>query len=185
MLPPPSPATDDAVRSTNDDATACRASAVQLGYMEDPFIGLFSKHSSKRSAPVARKPPIINRGTYARSVSIDNLVRKFLQGAKEFGGAQVVVLGAGFDTRYFLLKEYHQSKGEQPVRYFEIDFQEIAAKKCMVVKRNSTMNGLLGESKLAGGGCEIHGQDYFLLSGDLRDWDQTIVPKLKATGFDA
>lgn len=36
---------DDAVSSTNNDASECKRSAVKLGYYEDPFIGLFLKQN--------------------------------------------------------------------------------------------------------------------------------------------
>lgn len=32
---------DEAVSSTNTDASECKRSAVRMGYYEDPFIGLF------------------------------------------------------------------------------------------------------------------------------------------------
>lgn len=34
------------------------------------------------------------------------------------------------------------------------------------------------------GGTELYSKDYCLLSGDLREFTETIVPKLNAQGFD-
>lgn len=34
------------------------------------------------------------------------------------------------------------------------------------------------------GGTELYSKDYCLLSGDLREFEDTILPKLKAQGFD-
>jgi tRNA wybutosine-synthesizing protein 4 len=34
------------------------------------------------------------------------------------------------------------------------------------------------------GGCEIKGEHYSLISGDLRNWDKDIVPRLNDIGFD-
>jgi tRNA wybutosine-synthesizing protein 4 len=34
------------------------------------------------------------------------------------------------------------------------------------------------------GGTELYSKDYCLLSGDLREFTESIVPKLKAQGFD-
>ncbi|KAI8852230.1 S-adenosyl-L-methionine-dependent methyltransferase [Chytridium lagenaria] len=157
MQPSSNASPDDAVRGTNDDATISRASAVIMGYLQDPFIKTFCKRP-------ARRPPIINRGTYSRSSSIDVLVHQFVRGAAAFGGGQVVALGAGFDTRYFLLK----SMNLQCARYFEVDFPEITSRKAMLMKKDKTMGPMLGENKI----------------GDLREWESNIVPKLKSLGFD-
>lgn len=55
---------DDIVRGTDKDASVSRVSAVEVGYLEDPFAKLFL--SSQRGGGVAgggtRRFPIINRG---------------------------------------------------------------------------------------------------------------------------
>ncbi|KAI9333921.1 leucine carboxyl methyltransferase 1 [Zopfochytrium polystomum] len=174
-----SSSSDDAVRATNDDAALCRMSAVSLGYVTDPFIS----HFIKRGTPF-RKPPIINRGTYARSTAIDVLVAAFLQlddGAVDGASQkQIVGLGSGSDTRYFLLK----SSNAGFKKYFEIDFPEITSRKCQTIKKNKTLSAVVGESRVAAGGCELYGQDYALIAGDLRRWNDEVVPKLVAAGFD-
>ncbi|KAJ3214729.1 Leucine carboxyl methyltransferase 1 [Dinochytrium kinnereticum] len=73
--------------------------------------------------------------------------------------------------------------GLQPTRYFEIDFPEITSRKAMLMKKNKVMASMLGENKIAAGGCEIHGVEYSLLSGDLRQWESSLVPKLESVGF--
>lgn len=62
---------DDAVRATNDDAATCKRFAVQQGYWKDPYINYFVRSAE-------RKAPEINRGYYARVMSIRSLIRKFL-----------------------------------------------------------------------------------------------------------
>src|SRR5690606_6221435 len=47
-------------------------SAVNLGYLDDPYV----KHFVKRAS---RRPPIINRGTFVRTYALDVLVEKFIQ----------------------------------------------------------------------------------------------------------
>lgn len=59
---------DDAVRSTNDDATACKLSAVHIGYYTDPFVTCFAR--------LSRKAPLINRGYFARVNAIESLTKK-------------------------------------------------------------------------------------------------------------
>jgi len=46
-------------------------------------------------------PPLINRGYYARVSAIRAALQHFLS---NLGGTQIVSLGAGFDTTYFMLK---------------------------------------------------------------------------------
>jgi [phosphatase 2A protein]-leucine-carboxy methyltransferase len=124
--------TDDAIRGTDDDAigsklcvaglkgrygiphdppaNACACplrSAVELGYIDDPYAGLFSK--SSRFGSAARKPPLINVGTHHRTWALDKLVDEFLNSStedttsasKKGKGKQIVSLGAGSDTRFW------------------------------------------------------------------------------------
>ena len=92
---------DESIRSTNIEATSCRYSMVNMGYMEDPYVRYFI---NQEVWPNLRKPPIIHRGTYARCKSIDDAVEWFVKRAENFGRGQIISLGAGFDTRYFRLK---------------------------------------------------------------------------------
>ena len=50
---------DEGVQNTNDDATACKLSAVKLGYWSDPYLPLMVKSGVKRA-------PEIHLGYYAR-----------------------------------------------------------------------------------------------------------------------
>ncbi|KAF9964320.1 hypothetical protein BGZ70_006626 [Mortierella alpina] len=95
---------------------------------------------------------------------------------------QIVSLGCGSDTRYFKFK----AKGLSVHKYFEIDFQESTAKKAAVIKKNKAFTDIIDDPalKLGLGGTELYAQDYCLLSGDLREFTEHIVPKLKAQGFD-
>lgn len=63
---------DEAVMSTNDDASDCKKSAVRMGYWKDEFIGHFVKNPE-------RKAPEINRGYFARVRGVEMCVEKFLQ----------------------------------------------------------------------------------------------------------
>lgn len=65
-------ADDEGTQATNDDASECKRSAVQLGYWDDIFIGLFVKQAN-------RKAPEINRGYYARVKGIGLLIDKFIK----------------------------------------------------------------------------------------------------------
>ncbi|KAL0083940.1 S-adenosyl-L-methionine-dependent methyltransferase [Phycomyces blakesleeanus] len=166
---------DNAIRDTNDDATVSRLSAAQLGYLVDPFVHLFVRRPVRRS-------PIINRGTFIRQRALDSLVEQFLQspGPKK----QIVALGAGFDTRYFIIKS--GPGAEKLKKYFEVDFPELTVKKAMSIQRHPALHNILGpkeDIRLEKGGTELIGPDYCLVGGDLREWDQ-VAARLIHHGLD-
>ena len=79
------PMTDETVRGTNDDALISKLSAVQAGYLDDPFVKAFISRGPKRL-------PLINLGTYIRTTEIDRLIALN-------SPCQRVSFGAGSDTR--------------------------------------------------------------------------------------
>ncbi|KAK9760445.1 carboxy methyl transferase for protein phosphatase 2A, variant 2 [Basidiobolus ranarum] len=164
---------DEAVRGTNDDATISKHSAVNLGYLEDKFTKYFVKRG-------ARRPPIINRGSYVRTRCIDSLINLFINCSTD--KKQIVSLGAGSDTRYFLLKEQNIN----PHLYIEVDFPEVTSRKLATIYKNPELKGLLDkEATLGNGGTELYSKDYLLLSGDLRRFTEDLVPRLQELGFDS
>ncbi|CAG8490604.1 19164_t:CDS:2, partial [Racocetra persica] len=163
---------DNAIRGTNEDAVTSKLSAVNAGYIQDEYVRYFLKRPVKRS-------PLINRGSYVRNKGLDTLVIKFLE--IEDGKKQIVSLGAGFDTRYFNLK----SSLRKFYKYFEIDFPEITAKKVAIIRKNKELSEIIGDDARTGkGGLELYASDYCLLSGDLRDFVEDLVPRLESNGFD-
>ncbi|OAG36508.1 hypothetical protein AYO21_09315 [Fonsecaea monophora] len=128
---------DEIVQNTDIDAATSRQSAVDAGYLEDPFSALL--HTG---GPVSRRLPLMNRGrslaanmvhvlnlpatgTYVRTMSIDRIVDTFLSSAGE-GRKQIISLGAGSDTRYFRLRQKRR-KGD--VVYHELDFEANTRRK--------------------------------------------------------
>ncbi|KAF8925848.1 hypothetical protein BGZ58_000422, partial [Dissophora ornata] len=59
-------------------------------------------------------------------------------------------------------------------------------KKAAVVKKNKVFTDVIADPnlKLGLGGTELYSKDYCLLSGDLREFEADILPKMKAHGFD-
>ncbi|KAG0300585.1 hypothetical protein BGZ97_003156, partial [Linnemannia gamsii] len=216
----PQVARDDVIKGTDDDAIISKLyvlilstaqSAVNLGYLDDPFV----KHFVKRPS---RRPPLINRGSYIRTRSLDAFTERFIKSdipprstavattttaptsattqsassptttitattpTPEGVKKQIVSLGCGSDTRYFKFK----ARGLSAQKYFEVDFPESTAKKAVVIKKNKALTDIIGDPdlKLGMGGTELYSKDYCLLSGDLREFTESIVPKLKAQGFD-
>lgn len=65
-------APDEAVISTNDEATCSKKHAVSLGYWRDPYISLLCKQTVK-------KTPEISRGYFARVIAVRALVEQFIK----------------------------------------------------------------------------------------------------------
>lgn len=152
-------ASDDAVRATNDDAAQCKRFAVEKGYWKDPFITLMTPRSQNMHAPE------ISRGYYARVTAIRLLLQKFIKLTD--GKCQVVNLGAGFDTTYWLFK----AAGISPKSFIEVDFPAITSKKCYLIRRGeSLLNGIASdEDDVQISKSEIHSTDYHLVSANLRE----------------
>ena len=133
-------AKDKVVQQTDQDASVSRLSAVEAGYLDDPFAKYFVSGEGQR------RFPIINRGTYVRTKAIDNLVDEFLSKspAQE---KQIISLGAGSDTRFFRLmsrRPVPHGRGflQYPnVVYHEIDFQANIIQKLHPIKRVSELCG--------------------------------------------
>ncbi|KAJ1724131.1 carboxy methyl transferase for protein phosphatase 2A [Coemansia erecta] len=162
---------DHVVQGTSVDAATSRESAARLGYIADPFIKHFVRQPQRRA-------PLINRGTYARFAGVQRTLQSFVMATP---AGQVVVLGSGLDTSYFLLA----SQGLRAQRYFEIDFAEVNAKKASTVYKKPDLRSLLPQDiRVAAGGSELHSSGYCMLSGDLRRFREEVVPKMQEHGFD-
>ncbi|OAP56554.1 hypothetical protein AYL99_09733 [Fonsecaea erecta] len=119
---------DEIVQNTDNDAATSRQSAVDAGYLEDPFSTLL--HTG---GPVSRRLPLMNRGTYVRTTCIDRIVDTFLSSAGE-GPKQIISLGAGSDTRYFRLR---QKRRKRDVIYHELDFEANTRRKIIQLRSPS------------------------------------------------
>ncbi|KPI40391.1 Leucine carboxyl methyltransferase 1 [Cyphellophora attinorum] len=106
--PHPSAIKDRIIRATDTDAATSRLSAVKAGYLDDPFAHhLYSHVSVDGKSP--RRLPLMNRGTYTRTVAEANHQ-----------------LGAGSDTRFFRLRRKYPGLD---LMYYELDMlQNVQAK---------------------------------------------------------
>ena len=172
-------AKDKVVQQTDQDASVSRLSAVEAGYLDDPF----AKHFV--SGEGQKRFPIINRGTYVRTKAIDNLVDEFLSKspAQE---KQIISLGAGSDTRFFRLmsrRPVPQGRGilQRPnVIYHEIDFQANTIQKLRPITKLSELCGHIGAPVSFGHSTNpselydvdtLHADQYHVHPVDLRDLD--------------
>lgn len=89
---------DAPIRATDNDAAIARLSAVQKGYLADPYIAVLVPRAHLQQP----RPPLINIGTYLRARGIDHLLDGWFR-LSEGRQVQIVSLGAGSDTRFWRL----------------------------------------------------------------------------------
>ncbi|KAI0819543.1 leucine carboxyl methyltransferase [Trametes gibbosa] len=181
MFPPGQrlPEGDAAIRATDNDAALARLSAVQKGYLTDPFITPLVPRAHFQPS----RPPLINIGTYVRSEGLDELVNGWLVlSAEEGKQCQIVSMGAGSDTRFWRITG---PKKDVLARYVEIDFPEVTTRKAMAIRKSKELSTHLGkpeEVSLANGGTTLHSPIYNLLASDLRKPPAESLAPLLTTG---
>ncbi|KPM38892.1 Leucine carboxyl methyltransferase 1 [Neonectria ditissima] len=160
-----------AIQGTDTDAAVSRLSAVDMGYLEDPYASYFVQSVD---GPAPRRLPIINRGTYARTTALDTLVESFLADEDGVGrGAtekQIVSLGAGTDTRPFRL---FAQPGRTGLVYHEIDFDTTSSKKLRTVQATPILRNILtdisvDENSSSWSSLPASGGKYYCHGADLR-----------------
>ncbi|KAG5647072.1 hypothetical protein DXG03_001442 [Asterophora parasitica] len=171
---------DASIRLTDSDAAIARLSAVQKGYIHDPYI----THFVPRAHLQHPRPPLINVGTFVRGTAIDDLVDQWLVTVGRLGRqCQIVSMGAGSDTRFWRVAT--GTHKDALATYVEIDFPEITTKKAMAIRKSKELNGVLGTSpsdiRVNHGGTAIHAPKYHLLPADLRLPPATTLGNLLAT----
>ncbi|KAL1898732.1 carboxy methyl transferase for protein phosphatase 2A [Ceratocystis pirilliformis] len=125
---------DAVVQGTDTDAAISRLSAVEVGYLADPFAQYFV--GTVRAGAPTRRLPIINRGTYTRTTALDRLVKGFLQ-SNSSSEKQIISLGAGTDTRS--LRLFSQPSSSTGLVYHEIDFPIATAQKLVAVQSHPAL----------------------------------------------
>ncbi len=162
---------DNIVQQTDLDASLSRLSAVELGYLHDPFAHLFV------SSEPQRRLPIMNRGTYVRSEAIDAFLKLFLLD-RSSTKKQIISLGAGSDTRYFRLlhpeflgNNAHGRTIRQNLVYHEYDLPNNVAKKKNLITNLSVLLNLVGGATISYDEEGIDSPRYHLHSLDLRTLD--------------
>ena len=121
------------VQQTNDESTASKASAARAGYFQDDFIERFVDRVPTRTA-------LINRGYFARVHAIRGVIASFLDACAARGQAcQILQLGAGFDSAYWVMKR--RQKLDRCV-WVEVDFPETIARKRRLVESDTLLSVL-------------------------------------------
>ncbi|KAL4952476.1 leucine carboxyl methyltransferase 1 [Aspergillus filifer] len=160
---------DRVVQGTDNDASVSRLSAVGLGYLEDPFARDLMPQMQE-----TRRLPIINRGTYVRTTTIDQLVARFLGLTPDSDTTwkskkkQIISLGAGSDTRVFRLLSMRSSPD---LVYHELDFAVNNVAKIKAIRGTPLLQRVLGrpeEVSISEAGDELHTPNYHIHAVDLR-----------------
>lgn len=150
---------DSAVKWTADDSIQCKANCTALGYLTDPYNRFFAHSSAKR-------PPIINRGYWARVNRVWLTLTRFVERAGN--GAQIISLGAGLDTSYWQLKDRFP---QADFTYTEMDFPDVCSRKAAIIAKHPELAvGTSGDSPAG----EILSERYRLIGGDLRNVESTM-----------
>ena len=129
---------DHPIIATAEDAITTKFAAIEAGYYNDRFVRPFAaRRQSHRPVQV-----IIKRGTFARVMCVSKMISSFLESVKE-EEAQVIVLGAGKDTRYFQLVQGDLAR-ERPslIRWAEIDHPSVLIDKLNVIKSDEQLFGV-------------------------------------------
>ena len=182
------------VRSTDFDALSCRLSARNKKYLVnddhlmeyivalEQALKFEYRLSSRRvfnGIVRSNKLPIINRGTYIRTKSIDIVIEKFLG---QFKGQKVRILslGSGSDTRPFKLLPGHAGTLE----YVELDFPNSCKLKHAVISLSKQLCDIVGVEHVTDDGSsqdwydslgDLDTEQYKLIGVDLRQIDQLQV----------
>ncbi|ELK12084.1 Leucine carboxyl methyltransferase 1 [Pteropus alecto] len=157
--------------------------AVSIGYWDDPYIQHFSfrvvlsqplavsSPPSKAQGPLGRwrwEEP----GYFARVYGIGQLIKAFLR--KTECHCQIINLGAGMDTTFWILKD----QDLLPSKYFEVDFPMIVTRKLHTIKLKPPLSQpileLHCEDTLQMDGHLLDSKRYAIIGADLRD-----IPELE------
>eukprot|EP01135_Chromosphaera_perkinsii_P002060 Nk52_evm21s216 gene=Nk52_evmTU21s216 len=186
-------ASDKAVQSTNNDAYEAKCSAVSLGYYKDPFLPYFAPNQRGRvteSKPMTGttpgsplpgqtsrpKPPIINRGYYARTRAVREVVDAFMTASgdgteEEF--VQIINLGAGSDTLFWNIMAQQDQEAS-------VAGGEEAHKRRKTAQRDNDEGREEGPEKLSGGESQF-GKKYKTLRCFVEmDFEEVVMRKCSA-----
>ena len=158
------------VARTNDESVVSKRSAAREHYFEDEYLAHFVRKPSKRAA-------LINRGYYIRRKTVQMALEAFAEATE--GRGQIVSIGAGYDSTFFVLTE----KGVAYSRYFEVDFPHVIAKKSLIMKNTPHLLDLVQAPVFDEESKEIKGDNYSLIGADVTVFAE-LNKKLKSHGLD-
>ncbi|KEG13449.1 leucine carboxyl methyltransferase [Trypanosoma grayi] len=139
-----------ALQQTAHSACSRKVHCVTKHYLDDPFATFFAKDTTIVNSP------LMNRGTWLRTVAIERSLLSFAKSQCGGGPLQVISFGAGVDTLYFRLKKEHEDVNIG--KFIELDFPDLVAEKQGIIQRTEMLRQYVGP-------------EYALLPCDLRKTD--------------
>jgi tRNA wybutosine-synthesizing protein 4 len=134
---------DYKTESTASDAIGSKFSAISLKYYDDYFLKIMFESQLRH---FIRKPPIINRGYYARVKIIEKMLNKFLEITEKIPHVQIISLGSGLDTLSYKILSAGIEKHRPGIRYFEIDFENVIRKKAVFTMKTEILSKIISKS---------------------------------------
>lgn len=191
---------DRIVQQTDYDALSCRISAIHKGYLPSPryqldecgyngykemhleYLNGLRKVSRRIHGKVARSVnssyPVMNYGTYLRTVCIDLELNKILKKIGKEKKVQIIDLGSGSDLRMVpLLYNYPNLK------FVDVDYAESIQVKSKVLWETPNLKDFLRLQKHEGDTL-VSSDRYELVSCDLNDINETSEKLGKVTDND-
>lgn len=162
------------VAGTAEVAARGKLAAVRAGYYSDPYAECFV------TGECTRPGPLINRGHHLRVAVIQSVVSQFLDavGPRE---AQIISLGAGFDTRFWTLSADADSR---PGRYIELDQAEVVERKAALIAARPSLLAALPEGSRCVGPSGVASRcGYHLAAADVRQ-PAELEAALSAAGWE-
>ncbi|KIW00435.1 uncharacterized protein PV09_07964 [Verruconis gallopava] len=127
---------DEAIIGTNDYSIVSKRSVEKLYYKDEPEFYRAFVHKFKR------RTPLINRGYWLRMRAIETVVKDFLDEKTDKSKA-IVNLGCGYEPLAFRMLWKYPSQCHN-VRFVDIDFPELIAKKIQIIEQEPVLNQRLG-----------------------------------------
>lgn len=167
---------DRCVMDTSNDALNTKVYAESLGYFKDEFVSLFLQRKKKMF-------PIINRGTWARVYAIRQVILRFMTLNKS--KVNVVLLGAGYDSTYFWLRQQLgvETTTSKQLDWIEVDFQDVVSKKTKIIRKQPKLSELI-DGFNESSEHEVVTQGYKLCACDVREGD-ILKKKFVEAGVDS
>ncbi|EGR27003.1 leucine carboxyl methyltransferase family protein, putative [Ichthyophthirius multifiliis] len=162
------------VEDTNADAMASKLSAVNKGYLEDDFAKEFVQEQE-------RKDIIIHRGYWGRVNIFQLLLERFLLNSSNIK-KQIISLGCGYDTNYYMLKKNPQFQNLDFL-YVELDLENVVKNKIKKIEKSTIIQQVIGEHKLNEKKTELNSKNYCLYPQNLIQQDN-FIQNLKNAGVD-
>lgn len=183
------------IQQTDYDALSCRLSAIEKGYLPSPSLQVEKCHYEfyremhleyfhtlkvidkrvygKINRTVRSSFPVMNYGTYLRTVSIDLAVNDFLDGHRDTSNVQIINLGCGSDLRMIpLLKNFSN------LSYIDVDFENSIDLKSRILWHDQNLRQSLKLHRDEDTSI-VSSERYKLVACDLNDLKKT-MQKLQA-----